>query len=200
MFVDSPCFMTARTAFRATGRAALLPLPYDFRNDPILGRAFQYWQGKCGERPMPRRSDINPSEITRLLPYLQITEHVAGSERIRYRLVGTAIGAAYGAELTGKCFDEVFSGDRLSFIENNYRMMEHEKRPVLTGSHYVSRKIVELFCYRIVMPLSEDGATVNQALTAMSFKYPDETSRPSGQWFRDSDALDLATSFCEVIR
>jgi hypothetical protein len=126
--------------------------------------------------------------------------HAEGLKRIRYRLVGTAIVAAYGAELTGKYFDEVFSGDRLRFIENNYRLMDREKRPILSGSHYVSRKDVELFCYRLIMPLSEDGVTVNQALTAMSFKYPDETGPSSGQWFKDSDSLDLASPFCEVIR
>lgn len=175
-------------------------MSYDFRRDPILGRAFQYWEGKCGARPMPRRADIDPSEITRLLPYLQITELLEGTGRIRYRLIGTAIVAAYGAELTGKYFDEVFSGARLRFIEENYRLMDREKRPVLAGSHYVSRKNVELFCYRVMMPLSEDGATVNQVLTAMSFKYPNQGDHSSGQWFGDHDALDLGSSFCEVIR
>lgn len=149
---------------------------------------------------MPRRSDINPSEITRLLPYLQITENAESAGRIRYRLVGTAIVAAYGAELTGKYFDEVFSGDRLRFIMDNYSTLDREKRPILSGSHYVSQKDVELFCYRLVMPLSEDGTTVHQALTAMSFKYPDETGHSSGKWFGDRDSLDLASSFCEVIR
>jgi hypothetical protein len=173
---------------------------YDFRNDPILGPAFEYWQVKCGARAMPRRADIDPSEITRLLPHLQITELMDGGTRVRYRLVGTAIVTAYGAELTGKYFDEVFSGDRLRFVEDNYRLMCHEKRPILVGNRYVSRKDIELFCYRVVMPLSEDAASVNQVLTAMSFKYPDETSEVPGQWLGDGTGLDRDSAFCEVIR
>ena len=149
---------------------------------------------------MPRRADIDPSEITRLLPYLQITELVDGGARIRYRLVGTGIVTAYGAELTGKYFDEVFAGNRLRFVEDNYRVMCQEKRPILVGSRYVSRKDVELFCYRLVMPLSDDGTAINQVLTAMSFKYPNEASQIAGQWLGNDVAFDLDAGFCDVIR
>jgi hypothetical protein len=173
---------------------------YDFRNDLILGPAFNYWQAKCGGRAMPRRADIDPSEITKLLPNLQITELVDGGARVRYRLVGTAVVTAYGAEFTGKYFDEVFSGDRLRFVEDNYRVMCSAKRPILVGNRYVSRKDVELFCYRLVMPLSDDGASVNQALTAMTFKYPDEASQLSEQWLGDGKGLDRDSAFCEVVR
>jgi hypothetical protein len=173
---------------------------YDFRGDPILGPAFEYWEAKRGARAMPRRVDIDPSEITKLLPNVQITELVDGGARVRYRLVGTAIVTAYGAELTGKYFDEVFSGDRLRFVEDNYRVMCLEKRPILVGNRYISRKDVELFCYRIVMPLSEDGTAVNQALTAMTFKYPGAADQSHVQWLEQGDEFDPGTSFAEVIR
>ena len=175
-------------------------MAYDFRSDAILGPAFDYWETKRAARAMPRRADIDPSEITSLLPYLQITELIDGGTRMRYRLVGTGIVTAYGAELTGKYFEEVFAGDRLRFIEENYRLMCAEKRPILVDSRYASRKEVELFCYRLVMPLSEDDTNINQALTAMSFKYPDEASQLLGQWLNDGMDLDRGSAFCEVIR
>ena len=53
---------------------------------------------------------------------------------------------------------------------------------------------------RLVMPLSEDGASVNQALTAMTFKYPDEASQLSEQWLGDGKGLDRDSAFCEVVR
>jgi len=76
-------------------------VPYDVRSDKILGPAFDYWQAKCRGRMMPRRRDIDPTEIPRLLPNLQITELIDGGARIRYRLTGTAIVNAYSADLTG---------------------------------------------------------------------------------------------------
>jgi len=168
---------------------------YDFRSDVILGPAFDYWQSKCGARAMPRRRDIDPTEIPRLLPNLQITELIDGGARIRYRLAGTAIVDAYGANLTGKYFDEVFSGRRLDYVKANYRGVCSEKRPLLVCNPYVSTRNIELICARLVMPLSEDGVTVNQCLTAMSFHFPAMTSQWPREWFGNKSYLDVANSY-----
>src|SRR5579862_7094123 len=127
---------------------------------------------------MPRRRDIDPTEIPRLLPNIQISEIVG--TRIRYRLVGTTIVEFYGGELKGKYFDEIFSGERLRFIESNYRMMCDGKRPVLVCNRYHSKRDAPVICTRLIMPLSEDGETVNQCLTVMSFQFPGEASEWTG--------------------
>lgn len=166
-------------------------MAYDFQNDPILAGAYRYWQRKRGGRHMPRRLDIDPSEVVPLLPNLQITELVDGGARVRYRLIGTAIVATYGAELTGKFLDEVFTGDRLRSHEENYRIVCREKCPLLVSSHYVSRAAIELFCHRLIMPLSEDDATVNQALTAMSFQSADNAPQRQGDWLGKEGRFDV---------
>jgi hypothetical protein len=174
---------------------------YDFLSDRILGPAFDYWQAKCGARAMPRRRDIDLTDIPPpLLPNLQITDLIDGGARIRYRLVGTAIVDAYGAELTGKYFDQIFSGSRLEHVKANYRMICIEKRPLLVCSRYVSARDTHLFCARLVMPLSEDGVDVNQCLTAMSFHFPSEVVRRSKESFGNSSNFDFANSFSEIVR
>jgi hypothetical protein len=174
-------------------------LSYDLRNDPILNPAYEYWRSKCGARAMPRRRDIDPTEIPRLLPNIQITELVDGGKRIRFRLAGTAIVEAYGAQLAGKYIDEVFSGKRLSFIEANYRKICSEKRPIMVRNRYHSSRNVELICTRLVMPMSEDGETVNQCLSAMSFQFPGEADEWTGQWFGNSNNFDFEKSYSEVM-
>ncbi len=146
---------------------------------------------------MPRRRDIDPTEIPRLLPNIQISEIF--DKRIRYRLVGTAIVEAYGEELTGKYFDEVFSGERLRFVKANYRMMFNAKRPVLVCNSYHSKRDIPLICTRLIMPLSDDGETVNQCLTAMSFHFPGQAYEWTGQWFGNSGNFDFAKSYAEPI-
>ena len=170
----------------------------DFRNDPILGRAFDYWDGKRAGRAMPRRRDIAPVEIPRLLPHLVINEFVDAGARIKLRLVGTAIVATYGADYTGKFFDEVFGGERLHYLEEKYRLMSRERRPIFMITRYVSRRNVDLVCRRIVLPLSDNDRDVNQALAAMSFQFPGEPSAvTAGQW---TSEFDPAYASCEVIR
>jgi hypothetical protein len=170
-------------------------VPYDFRSDQILGPAFDYWQAKRDARAMPRRCDIDPTEIPRLLPNLQITELVYGGTRIRYRLTGTVIVDAYGADLTGKYFDEVFSGRRLDYVKANYRLVCSTKRPIFVCNPYVSTRNVELICTRLVMPLSEDDLNVTQCLTDMSFHFPGEARKWSGEWFGNRSYLEIANSY-----
>jgi len=112
--------------------------------------------------------------------------------------VGTAIAATYGVDHTGKYFDEIFSGERLRYFQDNYSLMCREKLPLLMFTRYVSRKDIELICHRVAMPLSEDGMTVNQVLVATSFQFPAENTREPGQW--QNQEIDPANASCEVIR
>jgi hypothetical protein len=160
-------------------------MAYDFHSDSILAAAYQYWQGKRGERRMPRRSDIEPSEIVPLLPNLMIIEVLGGGKRQRYRLVGTAIVETFGVEFTGKYLDQVFSGAHLRSHVENYRIIARAKCPLLLSRRYHSPIGGALICHRLVMPLSEDDRAVNQMLVAMSFQAPNANA---GAW-RQSGAL-----------
>jgi hypothetical protein len=175
-------------------------MAYDFRSDAILDGAYRYWLAKRGARRMPCRQDIDPREVVPLLPNLQITELVDGGGRIRYRLIGTAIVATYGTELTGKYLDEAFTGDRLHDHEENYRMLCREKCPVLVSSRYLSRKAIELVCNRLIMPLSEDDDIVNQALTAMSFQSANTTTQRNSDWLDAPARFDVLDCERTVVR
>src|SRR5690349_14298271 len=55
-----------------------------------LQRIFAYWQTKRGSHPMPRRSDLDPTEIPpHLLPGITLVDVVPDHRRYVYRLVGT---------------------------------------------------------------------------------------------------------------
>jgi hypothetical protein len=72
-------------------------MTYDYRADPILGEALAYWRNKRGSRSMPARRDVDPVEIWKLLPYVQLIE-IMPDGRSRYRLVGTLLAKAYGRD------------------------------------------------------------------------------------------------------
>ncbi len=95
--------------------------------------------------------------------------------------------------------DEVFAGERLRFAEANYRMMCDEKRPVLVCNRYLSKRDAPLICTRLIMPLSEDGETVTQCLTVMSFHFPGRADEWTGQWFGNGDNFDFARSYAKAV-
>lgn len=175
-------------------------MAYDFRSDPILAAAYEYWQGKRGERRMPRRGDIEPSEIVPLLPNLLIIEVLGGGKRQRYRLVGTAIVEAFGVEFTGKYLDQVFSGEHLRSHVENYRIIARAKCPLLLSRRYHSPIGGELICHRLIMPLSEDDRAVNQMLVAMSFHAPNAGARRQSGALGDEPHFAIIESERTLVR
>jgi len=146
-------------------------MTYNYRDDPILGPALTYWTQKRGARPMPRKRDIDPVELPpRLLPNIQIIEVIDGGARFRYRLVGTASVDAFGSDYTGRHPDEMFSDDRLNFIQSIYRRVYETGLPLFSLNRYHTTKNVDLFAYRIYMPLSEDGIQVSHILGILRYQ------------------------------
>jgi hypothetical protein len=168
---------------------------YDFRADPVLCTVLDYWEQRRGDRAMPARRDVDPTELRQVLPHLQITEVIGGGARFRYRLVGTAIVEAFGAEFTGKYVDELVSGERDSFVHACYRAVCAARRPAFVRSKYITTKTIELTANRILAPLSDDGAEVNQILGALTF----ELTRPFTTAIGHQAQIDLSASYAEIL-
>lgn len=168
---------------------------YDFRADPVLRTVLDYWERRRGARAMPQRRDIDPAELRPVLPHLQITEAIEGGARFRYRLVGTAVVEAFGAEFTGKYVDELVSGERDSFVHACYRAVCTARRPVFARSKYITTKDVDLTANRVLTPLSEDGVEVGQILGGLTFEF----ARPHVARIGHRAQIDLAASYVEII-
>ncbi|HET6388179.1 PAS domain-containing protein [Hyphomicrobium sp.] len=68
---------------------------------------FTYWNDLRGDRPAPRRFEIEPSAIAHHLPDTFILERVDYAT-LRFRLAGTRISEAFGMDLRGKDFLDLF--------------------------------------------------------------------------------------------
>lgn len=143
---------------------------HDFLNDPILSGAFRYWRRQRGSRAMPPRRAIDPIEIPRLLPNLQLIDVVEGG-RFRYRLTGTGLVTAFGKEYTGKHLDELFAGDELAYAVRVYSTVCSERRPVFLRNRYGTTRDVAMVANRLYMPLSDDGVSVNVIFGALTFEW-----------------------------
>jgi CheY-like chemotaxis protein len=141
-----------------------------FRADTILREALDYWQRKRGAQAMARRRDIDPAELPFwLLPHLELIE-VTADARFRYRLVGTAIVGAFGAELTGKYVDEAPIGDASEFARTFCRMVCEVRKPIFARHRCVTTKGSSLIANRLLLPLSEDGRAVSTIAGAATFE------------------------------
>jgi hypothetical protein len=147
-----------------------------FFPDPIpagLEPLFRYWDRKRGDRRMPRRADIDPTELVGFLPSLMIVDVVPDARRYVYRLVGTREVQARGRDPTGRAVGEAFIGSSRESVLANY------DRVSLTGKAHIDLKTVITVRERldnshvIFLPLSENGETVSQILVYTDFNPKD---------------------------
>ena len=95
---------------------------------PAVAAIYAYWSRKRRERPMPGRADIDPAEITRHLPGIQLIDVKRDPLDFVYRLVGTREVAARGHDPTGRRVAECYFGQNADDVLANYRCV------VATGS------------------------------------------------------------------
>ena len=133
--------------------------------NPLHRELYDYWANKRGDRPMPSRQHIDPIELKKLLPHILLTDVIDGGRRFRYRLVGTAIQEAFGRNMTGLHIDEIMTGAYLEFIGGLYRDIVEKKKPIYSESTYYSQQAVGMRAERLMLPLSQDGETVDMVVS-----------------------------------
>jgi hypothetical protein len=73
----------------------------------VSQQLYAYWNSVRGDRMAPKRFEIEPSQISAILPDTFILEAI-DSGTARFRLAGTRICEAFAAEFRGENFFELF--------------------------------------------------------------------------------------------
>jgi hypothetical protein len=129
----------------------------------------RYWRSKSiGDAP-PSRDVIDPVEIPSLLPYLVIADLEREPFRIRYRLVGTRVAEANGADFTNRYLDECGFAVEPLLVEC-YRRLVATRAPVFAyyewsknGWQKPTGRVGA--CETGFFPLAVKGAAVGKAIS-----------------------------------
>ena len=177
--LSSSSAATARSAI-AAGDFANAPVAGESPiTDPRLSQANDYWRGKLALRAMPRRADIDPTEIPKLLPDVMLVD-VLPQGRYRYRLIGTENAVAHGMNATGRYLDEVLPGPEYkAHVIALYDECVGARRPLYSECLFMApgRRAAERHTKVLFMPLAEDGETVNMVFVMQVFFYIDPMTR-----------------------
>src|SRR5215469_10675803 len=136
------------------------PMGYAALAVETIAPALSYWESIRGGRAMPRRSDIDPAQILRLLPFVMLVDVLAMPLDFRFRLVGTEIDAITSRGLRGQRFSENARLARGSNIWNDYAAVTATRQPLTGGVDYIGADRFVRVVRHCLMPLSENGETV----------------------------------------
>jgi hypothetical protein len=133
-------------------------------SDPHLLALHAYWLAKRGDRTMPAREDIDPSEIKPLLPYMTMHD-MREADRYRIRLVGTAIVAFVGRDFTGQLAGVEMPPEAAQMMRKILDTVAETRSPLFRAGKawWWKEKAYRDFeaCF---LPLSSDGKTVTMIL------------------------------------
>ena len=140
---------------------------------PMVADLYAYWLKRRGDRPMPRRADIDPADIKSLLPNLFLTEFTLDPFRVRYRLIGTEIVNHAHFDFTGRYLDELdFSAyDEVDWM-GLYRIVWQQGAPIFGDAVETFRDRLRApapyhFC---ILPLSNNGAAATGAVAIEEYQ------------------------------
>ena len=120
-----------------------------------------YWNKLRGTRLMPRREEVDATEIWPLLKNVFMTEWHREPDRLYYRIAGTELVAAMGFEIRGKWLSDLYPDQAdIDRTLGLYRRVVESRIPVLGRTEGTRlRHGAEAFEW-VICPLSDDGAAV----------------------------------------
>lgn len=130
---------------------------------------FRYWKSLRRRGRLPSRADFDPSAIKMRLPTISLIDVLdpAPEDRascFRQRLAGTELFAAYGAEITGKTLDAIYTEDEAQYWAEHLSFVVTHRKPNV-GLHSMAwRGAPALSLFWLRLPLASDGETVDMIL------------------------------------
>ena len=128
---------------------------------------YTLWLGKCPPGQLPSRTDIDPIEMPKLLPYIILVDVERDPWRFRARVFGTAIVDAIGFDPTDRYLEDTDGTER---IQRRAEVLATTARPYFMP-HEPSRWSAHDFKHysTLGLPLSSDGASVDKLIYSMVF-------------------------------
>jgi hypothetical protein len=143
--------------------------PTQISDYPALAALLTLWERKRRGRLAPQRRDFTAEDLHLWFGNLMVIDVVEGGQDFRYRVYGTDIATAYGHDMTNRLASE-FPAPVAEFVLSNYREIVTDMRPMFC-EHTPPLEVSVYSWQRLILPLSEDGASVSQILVAI---YPSQ--------------------------
>lgn len=139
---------------------------------------FDYWASKRNGKSVPRRADINPMQIPKLLPDIVLVD-IDRSKGLDFkiRLYGTEATEVAREARTGKSIDDLAEGlpddARARTIERWRKACTHvleTKAPIFTRSRSMNPERRHQIVHTAALPLCAETGEINQLIGLMAIE------------------------------
>lgn len=128
---------------------------------------FRYWNTIRGKRELPRRDELEPSDIRMLLPNLFILERDRNAG-ISFRLAGTQVCALFGQELRGRQFGMLWLGSQAAKTHRITDQVMTHRVPLVLSAKGRAADAREVDIETLLLPLASSEGESDRVLGALS--------------------------------
>ena len=136
---------------------------------PVNQQSLAYWLSKRGDRLMPARADLDPSEIPNLLPHTVLMDVARSPLDFRYRLIGTTVEYHLAHSLAGQWMSAIPYQRPGSVIWSTLEGIVNDRRPVTSRIPYIGPHKDYKTAEDMIMPLAADGETVDMLFVTVAY-------------------------------
>lgn len=131
---------------------------------PSTRRLFDYWCEIRGDRAAPERGDITPGPIRQILA----DTFILASGDHRFRIAGTRVCAAFGRELRGESFFDLWSAASTAQVQELLASVATESLGIVASASAVNHDGCKLEFEWLALPLSERLVTDARVLGVLA--------------------------------
>ena len=134
--------------------------------EPEFAELLRYWESRRQGDRLPARGDIDPLDLTPLLPHLLLldVERTDDSLRFRFRVAGTAFTTLMGRDVTGLRVDELGPPDRVMPVHDALADIVRTGRPCFLAGRPTPHSDRFARVKRLGVPLATDGRAIDMIL------------------------------------
>lgn len=134
---------------------------------PSIRELYDYWDKQRGMRAAPDRADIEPGAIRRLLAdtFIVAFDEPAGHP---FRLAGTRVCAAFGGELKGIAFLDMWGPESQPLVRDLVTVVAQECVGVVASARAETSEGSHLEFEMVMLPLRHRGHTDARILGALA--------------------------------
>jgi hypothetical protein len=134
--------------------------------EPEFAELLRYWDSKRQGGRLPARTDIDPLDLTRLLPHLLLFDVVRTDDgpRFRFRVAGTAFTTLIDRDVTGLHLDELGPPERVATVVSGLSAIVRTGRPCFLAGRPTLHSDQVMMVKRLGVPLATDGLAVDMIL------------------------------------
>lgn len=133
--------------------------------NPKLAALHRFWQAKCGARVLPKRGDIDVTELAPWLGNLMLLQVEEGGRDFFYRVYGTTIAEYFGRDLTGRRTSSLTPEIRQVVGEEYGEAIAHARPYIVTRQRSVHSAHVRMS--KLILPLGPERTRVDHLLVGV---------------------------------